>query len=118
MSRRRSKSTPEARMGGPVTPSAMASAADALPNFGKCVAAVRREMLGDAERRKKFRVVRQNFRRRVTAVKFAEQAGDGFDHQRIGSATERTMSGAEFRNKPKPGETAGNQICIQIGRAP
>ena len=69
-------------------------------------------MLGDAERRKKFRVVRQNFRRRVTAVKFAEQAGDGFDHQRIGIAIEETISVAEFRNKPKPGETAGNQICI------
>ena len=32
MSRRRSKSTPEARSGGPVTPSAIASAADKIPH--------------------------------------------------------------------------------------
>ena len=85
---------------------------DAPPDFGKRVAAVRREVLRDAERREKFRVVRQDFRRRVAAVKAAEQAGDGLDDERIGVATEETFAVAKFCDEPEFGEAAGNQIFI------
>src|ERR1039458_748989 len=50
-----------------------------LPDARKGVATVGREVLSDAERREKAGVVRENFGRRVAAVKVAEQAGDGFD---------------------------------------
>ena len=68
-------------------------------------------MLRDAERREKFRVVRQNLGRRVSAVKFTEQAGDGFDDERIRVAGEEALTAAKFGHKPQFGETARNQIC-------
>ena len=86
---------------------------DAFPDFGKRVAAVGREVLRDAERREKFRIVRENFRRRMAAVKFAEQAGDGLDDERIGIAVEKTFFVAELADEPQFGETAGNQICFR-----
>ena len=67
-------------------------------------------MLRDADRREELRIVRQNFRRRVAVVKFAEQSGDGLHDERIGIAGKKTFSIAELRNEPQFGETAGNQI--------
>jgi len=83
-----------------------------VPDFRQRVAAIWREVLRDAERREKFRIVRENFGGRVAAVKVAEQAGHGFDDLRIRIAMEMTFPGAEFRDEPKSGQTAGNQICL------
>jgi hypothetical protein len=67
-------------------------------------------MLRDAERCEKFRVMRENFRWRVAAVKIAEQAGDSFDNKRIRIAIKATLFISGFCDEPKFGETAGNQI--------
>ena len=69
-------------------------------------------MLRDAERREKPRIERENFRRRVAAIKFTEQAGDGLDDERIGVAIEETFAGAALRNKPEFGQAAGNQVVV------
>src|ERR1019366_4457647 len=86
--------------------------ADAIPDFGKRVATVGREVLRDAERREKFWIVRENFRRCAAAIKIAEQAGNGLDDERIGIASEETVPGAELRHEPKFREAAGNQVYI------
>ena len=69
-------------------------------------------MLGDAQRREKSRVMRQNFTRLMAAVKFAQQTGDGPDDKRIRITGEETVASTELRNQPQFGETPGNQICI------
>ena len=69
-------------------------------------------MLRDAQRREKLRIVRENFRRRVSAVKIAEQPGNGLDDERIGIAGEETLAVAKLRHKPEFGEAAGNQIFL------
>ena len=56
--------------------------------------------------------MRENFRRRMAAVKFAQQPGDGLDDERIGIAGEVTASVAELRRQPQFGEAAGNQVGI------
>lgn len=69
-------------------------------------------MLRDAKRREKTGIVRQDFRRRVAAVKLAEQTGDGLDDQRIGIAVKQTLTVAKVRDEPQFGEAAGNQIFV------
>ena len=69
-------------------------------------------MLGDAERREKFWVVRQNFGGCLAAVKFTEQSGDGLHDERIRIANEKIFSVPALRDKPKFGEAAGNQIFL------
>lgn len=69
-------------------------------------------MLRDAERCEKFWIVRDNFRRRLTAVKLTEQPGNGFDDERIGIAGKETVAVAEIWKEPQFGEAAGNQIFL------
>ena len=57
-------------------------------------------MLRNAKRNQKIGIVRQNFFGEAAAVKFTEQAGDGFDHERIRVAIEETAAIAELRHKP------------------
>lgn len=70
-------------------------------------------MLCDSERREKPRIMRQNFRRRMTAIKFTKQAGDGLDHKRIRVANEKTIAGAKLRNEPQLCQTTGNEVRIR-----
>jgi hypothetical protein len=51
-----------------------------------------------------------NFHWLVAAVKFAEQAGDGFHDERIRVAGEKTKPVFEVRNEPQFGEAAGDQM--------
>lgn len=85
---------------------------DVLPDFGKRVAAVRRQVLCNAQRREKFWIMRENFRRRMPAVKLAEHARDGLDNQRIGITRKVTTSVVKMGNQPQPGKTSGNEIGI------
>ena len=66
--------------------------------------------MADAEGRQKGGVVRKDFPRRLAAVKFAEQAGDGFDDERIRIAVKKTFFSADVRDEPKFSEATGNQI--------
>ena len=69
-------------------------------------------MLRDAKRREKFRVVRENFFRRMAAVKIAKQSGHGFHDKRIGITGEETFAIAKFGGQPQFRQTAGNQVCL------
>ena len=89
--------------------------ADALPDFGQRVAAVRCEVLRDAERREKFRIVCEDIRRRVAAVKVAQETGHGFYDQRVRITFEIAFAVAKNRDEPKLGQTAGNQILVHSG---
>ena len=64
---------------------------DALPDLGQGIAAVRCEMLRDAERHQKIRLVTGNFSRRVPAVKVAKQTRDGLDNERIRIADKKAL---------------------------
>ena len=83
---------------------------DPVPDFGQRVAPVGREMLGDAQRSKKGRVMRHNLRRGVIAVKITQQSGDGLDHEGIGIAGEVAPAVVKPGVKPQFGQTAGDEI--------
>lgn len=85
---------------------------DAFPDFGQRIAAVGREMLGDAKRRKKLRIVRQNFCGCAATIKFTEQPGDGFHHNRVGITGKETLPVANLGDKPELGQATGNQVGI------
>jgi hypothetical protein len=86
--------------------------ADLFPDAREGVAAVGSEMLGNAERREESRVVRQNFSGRLTAVKIAEQSGDGLDHEGIGIAMEEAFAVLKFGGEPQFSEAAGKQVLL------
>ena len=84
-----------------------------LPNAAHRASAIRREIVRDADRAEKDRRMLQNLRRRVPAVKVAQQPGDGLHDQRIGFAAKPAPTVAEILYEPKLGHAACDQIGIE-----
>ena len=57
-------------------------------------------MLGDAQGCEELRLVREDFGRGVSAIKFAQQTRNGFDDKRIGIADEEAGATSKLRHKP------------------
>lgn len=74
---------------------------DFFPQPGKAIAAVRREVLGNADGAEKGGIVLEDFARLVAAVEIGEDDRDAADDVRIGIDLEVAFSIAELRNEPK-----------------
>ena len=81
-----------------------------MPHFGEGVAAVRGEVLGDAEGGEEIRGVREDIGGGLAGVEVAEGAGNGFDDEGIGVAGEMALAVFELGNEPEFGEAAWDEV--------
>ena len=75
-------------------------------------ATVFRELMENAEVPQKTQVGHGDLLRSVAAVKFTQQAADGFQTHRIRVAAEKTFAAAKLRNKPDANETTLHAISL------
>ena len=100
-------------MEGSGIPMGEGKGADGFPDAGEGIAAVGREVLGDAELGQERGGVREDFAGRMAAVEVTEQPGDGFDDERIGIALIVAASIPELRDEPEPGEAAFHAVRVR-----